>query len=153
MIVHLVRHAQAGSRSAWPGPDHERPLNEAGRRQAKALADRLVADGATRILSSPYLRCVETVQPLGDALSTEVEREPLLAEGSPPDPLAARLDGFGDGAVLCSHGDVFGALIGHLAASGAPLDLSIPFEKAGTWILELDGSRVTGARYLPPPTG
>jgi 8-oxo-dGTP diphosphatase len=151
MRIHLVRHALAGSRGEWDGPDRDRPLTAAGMQQAKTLAERLASAGARHVVSSPFLRCLQTVQPLADALSIAVEEEPSLAEGSPPDPIAARLDRFGDGTVLCSHGDVMEALIGYLAASGAPVDPAVPFRKAATWELDLEGSRVVSARYVPPP--
>ena len=151
MRIHLVRHALAGDRGAWEGPDRDRPLTDAGTRQAEALAERLATAGARRTLASPYVRCVQTVEPLAHALGVDVEEEPLLAEGSPPDPLAVQLDRFGEGAVLCSHGDVLGSLIGYLAASGAPVDPDVPFRKGATWELDLDGSRVVSARFIPPP--
>jgi 8-oxo-dGTP diphosphatase len=151
MRVHLVRHALAGSRDEWDGPDRERPLTGAGIRQAKVLAEQLASAGARRIVTSPYARCLQTVQPLADALAITVEHEPLLAEGSRPDPIATRLDRFGDGAVLCSHGDVLEALIGYLAAGGAPVDPAVRFRKGAVWELGLEGSRVISGRYVPPP--
>lgn len=151
MRIHLVRHALAGSRDEWDGDDRERPLTEPGMRQAKAIAQRLASAGAGRILSSPYTRCVQTVQPLADVLATAVEVEPLLSEGCPPAPLATRLDRFGDGAVLCSHGDVLESLIGYLGASGAPVDPDVRLRKGGAWQLGLEGSRVVSAHYVPPP--
>ena len=34
MTILLVRHARAGSRKDWDGPDEKRPLSKKGRRQA-----------------------------------------------------------------------------------------------------------------------
>ena len=65
---YLVRHAKAGSRERWTAPDRDRPLTAAGRVQAAALTRLLQA--TTRVVSSsPYLRCVETVAPLAEALA------------------------------------------------------------------------------------
>src|SRR4051812_442509 len=59
----LVRHAHAGSKKQWSGPDHERPLSRRGQEQARDLAGVLAGLGVTRLLSSPALRCRETLQP------------------------------------------------------------------------------------------
>ena len=64
MAVLVVRHAKAGDRSSWPGADRDRPLSGKGRRQAEALVDTLSDWKPVRILSSPFARCVQTVEPL-----------------------------------------------------------------------------------------
>ena len=40
--VYLVRHAHAGNKADWYGPDLARPLSERGRRQASGLVARLL---------------------------------------------------------------------------------------------------------------
>ncbi|NDD87392.1 MAG: NUDIX hydrolase, partial [Actinobacteria bacterium] len=60
MSIFLVRHAKAGKRSQWDGEDVRRPLDEAGRRQALALADRLSEYNPVALVSSPAVRCRET---------------------------------------------------------------------------------------------
>ncbi|OMQ14938.1 NUDIX hydrolase, partial [Modestobacter sp. VKM Ac-2676] len=62
----LIRHASAGERGDWDGPDDERPLDRRGRGQADALAAVLPAFGPARVLTAPPLRCRETVTPLED---------------------------------------------------------------------------------------
>ena len=64
--VLLLRHASAGSRREWEGDDCGRPLDRKGRRQATALAVALAARGIDRIRSSPYLRCLQTVEPIAE---------------------------------------------------------------------------------------
>ena len=76
----LVRHAWAGSRDDWEGDDRERPLDERGVEQARELVERLAPFTITRILSSPYRRCVETVEPLARARGLEIEQRPELGE-------------------------------------------------------------------------
>ncbi len=65
MTVILLRHASAGDRTAWQGDDRLRPLDERGRKQALELVGRLRARGVERVVSSPYVRCTQTVAPLG----------------------------------------------------------------------------------------
>ena len=95
MSVLLLRHARAGERDEWTGDDTLRPLDERGRLQALALRD-LSQRAIGRIVSSPYRRCVETVEPLAEALGIPVELDDRLAEGAPPQlalSLLAELDG------------------------------------------------------------
>lgn len=99
----LVRHASAGDRDEWDGDDRQRPLDARGRRQAAELVDLLRDLDVRRVVSSPYLRCVETVEPLAAALGLRVEEDERLAEGAG----RAALDLLGeDGVLLCTHGDV-----------------------------------------------
>jgi 8-oxo-dGTP diphosphatase len=115
--VVLLRHASAGDRDAWEGDDLLRPLDERGRRQALALRE-LAERGIGRIASSPYVRCIETVEPLAATLAIEIEIDERLAEGADPDDALAFLAKL-DGGVACTHGDVVEALLGHTVKKGA----------------------------------
>ena len=81
MAQYLVRHAKAGSRNGWVGPDEARPLTRAGREQAEAIMRALGERPVPRTLSSPYRRCVETLQPLATKLGLSVEVVTVLGEG------------------------------------------------------------------------
>ena len=151
MTVYLVRHAKAGSRRNWSGPDTERPVSKPGQRQAVALAAALRDEPITRVIASPYVRCVQTVAELAKKLGVHVDTSEALAEGAPVDDAAALLDKLArEHAVLCSHGDVIGDLLMLLADRGVRLDDS-RLEKGSTWVLECDDGQVTTARYVPPP--
>jgi hypothetical protein len=78
--VVVVRHASAGDRGTWEGPDEDRPLDEVGHRQAVALVGLLRAYDIRRIHSSDFLRCRETVAPLATAQGLPVDVQPLLGE-------------------------------------------------------------------------
>ena len=88
MTVYLVRHARAGRRSAWKGDDRLRPLSKVGRRQAAALVDLLVEVSGDReieeILSSPYVRCRQSVDPLAKRLGLKVARRRRARRGRRP---------------------------------------------------------------------
>lgn len=151
MTIYVVRHAKAGSRSRWEGPDDQRPLSKSGRRQADALADGLAAAEPSRIISSPYVRCRQTVDPLAARLRLPVELSDALAEGALLDDTRALLSKVGDETtVLSTHGDVIGWLLDDLARSGVVLD-DDRLEKGSTWILELEAGVVATAGYRPPP--
>jgi 8-oxo-dGTP pyrophosphatase MutT (NUDIX family) len=68
----LVRHASAGDKHDWDGPDELRPLDAKGRRQAQRLAEVLPLFAPTAILSAERTRCRQTVQPLADRLGLDV---------------------------------------------------------------------------------
>ncbi len=107
------------------------------------------------ILSSPSVRCVDTVRPLAEALRRPVRTEAGLAEGSGRAAVALVRSLTGDSAVLCSHGDVIPDVLAALAdEDGLDLGPMPRVEKASIWLLEADhgpGGRFRSAAYLPPP--
>jgi phosphohistidine phosphatase SixA len=106
----LLRHASAGDRDGWDGDDLHRPLDSRGRRQAAELVELLRHFDVTRVVSSPYVRCVATVEPLAAALGLPVEQDDRLAEGAGRAPLELLRE---DGVVCCTHGDIVEHLLGH----------------------------------------
>jgi 8-oxo-dGTP diphosphatase len=116
--VILLRHASAGDRTAWLGDDLLRPLDERGRAQAAALCDELRARGVQRVLSSPYVRCMQTVAPLG----LEIVPDERLAEGAPVEETRSLLHDLDD-AVACTHGDVIERVLGRSIKKGAAVVL------------------------------
>jgi phosphohistidine phosphatase SixA len=112
----LLRHARAGDRTEWEDDDRLRPLDERGRRQAEELVELLRPIGVRRIVSSPYVRCVQTVEPLAAALGLELELDGLLAEGTGDAALALLAE---NGVVACTHGDVVEAILGRPLKKGA----------------------------------
>ena len=54
-------------------------------------ARRLAAEGATECHSSPYVRCVETLEPLASRIDTTVVIEPRLIEGAEAEPVVELL--------------------------------------------------------------
>ena len=83
MTTYLVRHASAGHRDDRDPHDDDRPLDDSGRVQAEKLAAWLRHLPITRILTSPFPRCVQTVEPLAAALGVPIETCDALAEGTP----------------------------------------------------------------------
>jgi phosphohistidine phosphatase SixA len=105
MPLLLVRHAQAGDRTEWEGPDDERPLDERGQRQARELVERLAAYRIDTILTSPSLRCVQTVVPLARARDLPLELREELGEERQADEGAVLVRSLaGRDAVVCGHG-------------------------------------------------
>jgi 8-oxo-dGTP diphosphatase len=116
MPLLVVRHARAGRRSAYTGDDLERPLSARGREQAEGLVPLLATYRPRRVLSSPALRCFETVGPLAHSLGLPIESVGELGEGNGPAALTLLERMAGETAVLCTHRDVATELLDVLAA-------------------------------------
>lgn len=80
-LVRLVRHGRAAA--GWERLDP--PLDDVGRAQATAMADRLAALGPLPILTSPLLRCRQTAAVLAERWGTEPVVEPAVAEIPSPE--------------------------------------------------------------------
>ena len=151
-VAYLVRHAKAGDRSDWSGDNRLRPLTKPGQRQAEALAKTLDGEPIDRILSSGYLRCIQTVEPLGARRTLSVEPVKDLEEGAGGESVLRLIQKYrGRNVVLCTHGDVMEELIEGLIAQGLVQRARAQMEKGSTWVLEEQDGKVTGAKYLPAP--
>jgi broad specificity phosphatase PhoE len=138
MALHLVRHADAGVRPGWSGPDDLRPLTGRGRAQAERLADALDDVPLDQVLSSPALRCSESVTPLAERRGLSVAGHPALAEDVAVEDAWALLEELAaTEAVLCSHGNVIGALLDRLHRRGVHLVADAwTCKKGSIWTLE-----------------
>ncbi len=151
MTIHLVRHARAGSRSRWKGDDSLRPLSKVGRTQADGIAKRLAHERVDLIVSSPYLRCVDTVAPLAEKLGAHVETSDALAEGARLSQALRLFEKVQDReAVLCTHGDVMQDLLDHFGRHGVKLR-DHRMEKGSIWVFDIEDEQVRRAKYVPPP--
>lgn len=153
MDLLLVRHAHAGNKDGWSGDDRLRPLSERGRFEARALVDLLVPFGAAQVVSSPLVRCLQTIEPLASRLGLPIEQSDAL--GPQSDREAARLvrslASAAHAVVVCTHGETIEALQRRL---GRPGKLGFgpggAHEKGSVWLLRASGGRFTSATYLPP---
>jgi phosphohistidine phosphatase SixA len=148
--IYLVRHGKAGNREKWEAPDHLRPITKRGRRQAASLAELLGEAPITRVLSSPYVRCRQTMEPLAAALGLQVETVDALGEGASLDDSLALVDKLaGETAALCTHGDVMGNLLAQLERQGVAIGED-RMQMGCVWVLETEAGAVISARYEPP---
>jgi phosphohistidine phosphatase SixA/8-oxo-dGTP pyrophosphatase MutT (NUDIX family) len=152
--LYVIRHAKAGIRAAWSGPDEERPLTRRGRKQARRLVERFQGLDIQRILSSPFVRCMQTVEPLAEARGLPVEVATELREGASVDELLRGLATFGDRPmVVCGHGTEIRSMIDRLEAGGATIEGARGIAKGSVWVLDREGERIVAAHYLPAPPG
>lgn len=121
----VVRHGRAHDRKTWAGDDDERPLTEAGHEQADAIAPVLHAYGVSRVLSSPSLRCTQTVAPYAEMQVLDLEEYDGLSEelatDATIDELVDDVLGRRESAVICSHRPVLPALLERLGVREEPL--------------------------------
>ena len=171
--IELVRHAKAQSRDHWWGkPDRQRPLTKSGKVQAKTLASDLASLSISHILTSPFTRCVQTVEPLAERLNLQIDLTDALGE-SPGVPLLdagdtwvasawlggralALLDQLvdehpGSHSVLCSHGDVIPSLMAALAGRDALAMDDVHLKKGARFRLCFKGPKCISAEAVPPP--
>jgi 8-oxo-dGTP diphosphatase len=151
-MIFLVRHAKAGERRDV-GDDTQRPLSKAGWHQARGLVDSLVRAGARDVLlSSPYVRCRQTLEPLADELGIEVDIDHRLGEGESVIAMVEMIHSQPDGAVLCSHGDMIPDTLSALQRRGCDFVGEPNWKKASVWVIErdADGNAVSATSWPPP---
>jgi phosphohistidine phosphatase SixA/8-oxo-dGTP pyrophosphatase MutT (NUDIX family) len=156
VTVHLVRHAKAGDRSLWTKPDALRPLTGSGRAQADQIAKTLADHDIAKVLSSPLVRCVQTVAPLAELRDLALQTDDRLAEGADPATALAYLaDQAAHGSVVaCTHGDVMMLGVEQLLDEGVRLQGGkVAYKKACIWRLTVVDGVCTAARYVPAPKG
>ncbi len=147
MQILLVRHAIADP----AGPDAERALTDAGRRQFERVAAAVAGRGwrSQQILHSPLRRARETAEILGRALSAPLEACPELAD-APCAELLGRLSA--PSVALVGHEPWMSALTAWLVTGRRELGHAFPFERGACALLEgraMPGeARLVG--FLPP---
>ncbi len=156
MLMIAVRHGTAEPKRGWKGRDQDRPLISSGDRQAKALSARLTRYRPARILSSPSLRCRQTVEPLAAACELPVDQTDALA---PDAGLAAtclihqivRSEASSSTVVLCTHREVLVDLLPALATEfGVNLSHRLPGAKGSYWLLLFRNEKLIKVTYRRP---
>jgi phosphohistidine phosphatase SixA/8-oxo-dGTP pyrophosphatase MutT (NUDIX family) len=140
----VLRHASAGDSAAWPGDDHDRPLDDLGREQAAAYAELLPVLGVTSVMSADVLRCLDTVAPFAEKSALPVQADPLLSEHGyeqHPAAVAARVLSVAaarEPVVLCSQGPVIPDIVRTLCGEfGYPVPDDPSLRKGTAWVFHL----------------
>jgi 8-oxo-(d)GTP phosphatase len=135
----VIRHTTAGHRRNWDDDDAKRPLDARGVRQAIALVHQLAPFEIERIVSSPFVRCMESVVPLAAARGLEVEPVDALAEGAEGQEVRSFLAGLhGTATAACGHGPEIYPLFGKT-------------KKGATIVVEAANAALAELGRLPPP--
>lgn len=127
----IVRHAKAINRKDWDGTDAARPLRPRGRVQSRRLMPLLAAYGVTALFSSPWQRCVGTLQPYALQTGLTTTLLPILNEdegSDDPDGVGAAMDALRERAVVehtpiavCGHRPVLPHMLAALDIPDHPL--------------------------------
>jgi phosphohistidine phosphatase SixA len=150
-LLLLVRHADAGDKHRWQGPDSLRRLSPAGQAEAAGLVIGLDDYPIGRILTSPTLRCQQTVQPLARDRRLHIEHEVAFGVDADLARVVALLeDPRLQNTVVCTHGELIGQVLTRLVTDGLVVDQPLQWPKGSTWLLDGTSRRLTHARYLPP---
>jgi 2,3-bisphosphoglycerate-dependent phosphoglycerate mutase len=72
--IYVIRHCEA------EGQPPESPLTEKGYKQALELSEFLSEIKVDKVVTSPYLRAVQTIEPLAKKLKLEIELDSRLTE-------------------------------------------------------------------------
>jgi 8-oxo-dGTP diphosphatase len=151
-MLYLVRHAKAGSRHDFSGDDRMRPLSPAGQRQATALGEKLAAASVSTYVSSPFLRCIQTLQPAARACGATVDLDDQLSEGRDGIEVIGLLTKLPDHTAVCSHGDVIPDTIAALERRGCEITSAPEWRKGSVWVITRTApDQFATAHAWPPP--
>jgi broad specificity phosphatase PhoE len=126
--------------------------------QAAALAPRLAAAGPVRrLVSSPALRCVQTLQPIADLVGLPIETWDALGPHAGAAGVRSTLGhpAFDD-VVLCTHGEVLRPLLRTLRRRGlgrgnAQLHGRLLLVKGSAWLVTIEPDGTVGSfEHLTP---
>jgi 8-oxo-dGTP diphosphatase len=159
----LLRHAAAGSKSAWHGSDGSRPLDAAGEHDATALAGLLRCFGEGRVVSAPAERCLATVRPYAAAVGGGVEVEPafaiadrtdsrrLVASEAEAEKAIAALAAGDEPVIICAHRENLPVLLAAACAElGAEPQAEPPLRTGEFLVLHRARGRLAAVeRYHP----
>lgn len=145
--LYLLRHAHAGDRDSWSGPDEDRPLTDKGRRQAKRLARflRALHFQPEIIISSPKVRAAQTAEIVAAALKLDVALNARLAGDfglAALERLLTEVDGQTH-IVLVGHDPDFSSLLAVLCGASR-----IPLRKGALARIDLEAPVTPGGGLL-----
>jgi phosphohistidine phosphatase len=153
MLLHLLRHADAGDPAAWDGPDATRPLSDKGRGQSKRLG-KFLADikfSGSPFIASPKVRAAETAELVAGPLKAKVRLDERLAGEVTLETVEALLTDAGDPdrPVLVGHDPDFSELVTVLCGAAG-----VELRKGALARIEIDRPLQAGTgtlRWLLPP--
>ena len=153
MLLHLLRHADAGDPVRWDGPDAARPLSDKGRSQAKRLGSFLSGIKFTGepFITSPKVRAAQTAEGVARRIEAKVVVDDRLAGGLTLETIEEILKDAGDPErpVLVGHDPDFSELVAVLCGAAG-----VSMRKGALARIEVDRPLRAGSgtlRWLLPP--
>ncbi|NEG69844.1 NUDIX hydrolase [Bifidobacterium choloepi] len=169
--VLIVRHGKAESRKLWDGTEENRPITPKGAADAYALNRELACYNPTRLVTSPWMRCQQTIQMLSWQTKRPMEYVEALTEDSfaadPAETWAAffaqiqQTVGSSSTTAICMHRPVIGGMFDRLRPMcatrtlGKQLAAKSPYMPTGSalalfWISTPHGPRIIDIQKVLP---
>jgi len=139
----VLRHARAGRKLADRCRDFERGLDRKGREVALRLP-RLIETHLhpEAIISSPFLRCLQTVQPLASDLDLPVDEDDRFTPGSSERSVRQAFLDVPASSVVSTHGEVIALLF----------DDRVRCAKGAFWVVDRREGHLSPSLYVEAPT-
>ena len=150
-MVYLVRHAHAGKKAQWQGPDQARPLSAQGRKEALGLLDQLRDLPSAACCPARPSAASRPSSRWPDKLGQPIElREALGVHGTTAEVLELVTSRALDEAVLCTHGELIRGVFDRLQSVGIELSSPPRWPKGSTWVVRRDSWGRWKGTYLEP---
>lgn len=156
-----VRHGAAEKRKQWLWEESLRPLTPRGMAESLALTREIACYAPSRLLSSPWRRCVQTLSLYAQESGMAVEALPQMTEEAaaenPPAAVSAQenllreltarglTDRQSASTVVCVHRPVLGVLLPLIAEADESHTAQIPSESP--WLSTGNGIAITVTRH------
>jgi len=138
----VLRHARAGKKIPNPSKDFKRGLDRKGESVARQLPELITsALRPSAIISSPFRRCVQTVEPLAEAIDLSVLEDDRFSP-TYPENVRDIFAGVAADSVVCTHGEVIVRLLGKQARCA----------KGAFWVVERRDCDFFLVRYVKEPS-
>jgi 8-oxo-(d)GTP phosphatase len=138
----LLRHARAGNKLRDRAKDFERGLDRKGQQVALRLPNSVTRYLRPElILSSPFRRCVQTVEPLAHTLGQNVAEDERFRPDCSARSVRVAFAEVPAGSVVCTHGEVIARLF----------DGRVKCAKGGFWVVSRRNGEFVPVLYVEAP--
>jgi 8-oxo-dGTP diphosphatase len=139
----VLRHARAGRKLSDRSKDFKRGLDREGLEVALRLPRTIETHVQTEtVLSSPFRRCLQTVQPLADELDLQIIEDDRFTPGTPAESVREAFLDIPADSVVSTHGEVISQLFHERVKCG----------KGAFWVVERRDGALFPSHYVEAPT-
>ena len=139
----VLRHARAGRKVADRSKDFTRSLDRRGREVALRLPQLVEAHlHPEAIVSSPFRRCLQTVEPLASDLDLPVAEDDRFTPGSSKRSVREAFLEAPASSVVSTHGEIIALLF----------DDRVKCAKGAFWVVERRDGKLAPSLYVEAPT-
>jgi 8-oxo-dGTP diphosphatase len=128
-------------------------LTNEGVLQAELLVEEFGELAFTELYSSPYSRCIETLEPLAERCGLEIKIDDRLSEATTYSAIDSFMLSLNPHGIIaaCSHGNVVPAIVEKLVGRQVEyLPEPILSSKGSVWDIEVAQGSATSVRFFEP---